>query len=112
MCVYVCVFVHVLVCVCVCVNTCAFICVCIVHVYICVFIVCDVCVLFWCGVVWCGVVCVCTTGQGPETEDLPARSLQWLESERVLHSVRSLTQPPGLPHTEEELVQVGLHFST
>ncbi|XP_076472197.1 uncharacterized protein LOC143301638 isoform X3 [Babylonia areolata] len=45
-------------------------------------------------------------GQGPESENLPARDLQSLESERVLQSVRSLTQPPtGLPHTQDHLVQ-------
>ncbi|XP_070212743.1 golgin subfamily B member 1-like isoform X2 [Littorina saxatilis] len=44
-------------------------------------------------------------GQGSESEDLPARNLQSLESERVLHSVRSLTKPPGLTHTQEGVVQ-------
>ena len=65
-----------------------------------------VCVVVDCGCCdWLCVYCA-VSGQGPESEDLPARDLQWLESERVLHSVRSLTKPPGLLHAQEESVQV------
>ena len=45
-------------------------------------------------------------GQGPESEDLPARDVQRLESERALHGVRSLTKPPGLPPVQEQRLQV------